>query len=606
MTEAGKASNIPIDIPAGLVPRWERRYRGRLRYELDALVSGGIAPDVDIDALKAGRLDLTFDWPLDGDTNIRLRAVYPDSFPHMRPQVFLRSGLDPPPVRHCSPNAGNLCLLGRDSRQWIPSWTLYKLLSEQVADAIRDSGDEDPQGEPAEYWWNQSGPKGAYCLIDSDWTLGGASEGTLVLRLALVKTLTYSSGDKRACVPILRAVVTQVRDAQKNVLHDWQGPFPQGLAEGAKLTVPWVRLDETIFPNSDIGIQAATLRNNHVRLGRSQPQKIGANLTIDLFAISHPTETGFGEIGIGWIFFLCFGHPNAFQVKQRRNKANRRIPSPSMVVLPTLRAGANDIGHRVPAVEVLRQRQVLVVGTGAVGAPVAVELARSGCGTLHLIEYDVVEPGNTVRWPLGATAWGCYKLDALATFLEREYPGTSVHRHLHCFGQAGPTEDGGGDDDVLAPVISEVDLVVDGSASHGVTALLADRCREANIPLITLFATPTVEGGAVVRHVSGSGCPNCLEHAWHNNEIQPPPGRGSEDGLTQPPGCAERTFIGSGYDLQELSLQAVRLVVETLSGEAADSSVVQTLSFVDEEGRRCPPRWRVDPLHKHRACRCQG
>lgn len=153
--------------------------------------------------------------------------------------------------------------------------------------------------------------------------------------------------------------------------------------------------------------------------------------------------------------------------------------------------------------------------------------------------------------------------------------------------------------------MGEVDLVIDSSASHGVTTFLADRCRRTSIPFISLFATPTLTGGAVIRHAGDGGCPNCLEYAWHNNEIQPPPGWGSEDGLTQPPGCAERTFIGAGYDLQELSLQAVKLAVETLSSDTAASSVVQTLSFVDEEGRRCLPKWRMDPLPKHPACRCR-
>ena len=168
------------------------------------------------------------------------------------------------------------------------------------------------------------------------------------------------------------------------------------------------------------------------------------------------------------------------------------------------------------------------------------------------------------------------------------------------------TDDVLGDDDVLDAVLPEVDLVVDGGASHGVTTLLADRCRQLGVPLISLFAAPTLEGGAVVQHSGDGGCPNCLEHAWHCGEIAPPPGWGSEDGLTQPPGCAERTFIGAGYDLQELSPQAVRLAVETLSSEDAEESLVQTLSFVDEEIRPCPPRWRVDTLPKHPNCGCQS
>ncbi|MER9533874.1 hypothetical protein NKI89_29360 [Mesorhizobium sp. M0309] len=85
--------------------------------------------------------------------------------------------------------------------------------------------------------------------------------------------------------------------------------------------------------------------------------------------------------------------------------------------------------------------------------------------------------------------------------------------------------------------------------------------------------------------------------------MEPPPGQDAGDeALTQPAGCSERTFTGAAYDLQELSLQAVRLAIDTLSGKADEGSVVQTLSFVDDERAPCPPSWRVDPLPIHRDC----
>jgi hypothetical protein len=135
--------------------------------------------------------------------------------------------------------------------------------------------------------------------------------------------------------------------------------------------------------------------------------------------------------------------------------------------------------------------------------------------------------------------------------------------------------------------------------------LLAERCRDAQIPLISFFATPNLNGGAVVLHGTEGGCPNCLEYAWDRGEIPPPPGRDGDDVLTQPPGCAERTFFGAGYDLQEVSLQAVRLAVEVLSQDGPLESLIQTLCLVDDDGQLCPPRWRVEPLPKHVECKCR-
>ena len=174
-------------------------------------------PVPDPDALRVGRLAVTFDWPLGADI-LTLKAVYPDTFPRLRPGVFLIDGLDPWPERHVNPHDGNLCLLGRDSRQWMSRWTLRQLLDEQLEDAIRGGGEEDLQGEPAEVWWNSAGAPGAYCLIDSAWDPGNVRQGTLQLR--------YAVDGIKEHVPIVRAVVTDVCDENGTVLFRWEGPLP--------------------------------------------------------------------------------------------------------------------------------------------------------------------------------------------------------------------------------------------------------------------------------------------------------------------------------------------------------------------------------------------
>ncbi|MEX2375458.1 MAG: ThiF family adenylyltransferase [Dehalococcoidia bacterium] len=485
----------------------------------------------------------------------------------------------------------------------MPSWSLHTLLTKQLADAVRGSGDEDPQGEPAEYWWNALNRTGSYCLIDSAWDLGVATEGTLLLRYAQDKSSKEQSAAGTKYVPVIRAFVEAVRSSDGEVLHQWDGPVPPDLAaSNLTVEVPWVRMGQTLYPERPLGQQANALRERYPWLKRSKPRKYSEGLQFDLYALVYPSELAFGQTGLGWTLMFRYGHLQAFKPPEKK-----RSQKPlTLLTLPVYRAGPNDIGWRVPTVTSLKDKRVVVVGTGAVGAPVAVELARNGCRALDLVEHDTVEPGNTIRWPLGASAWGRGKAEALRTFLAQEYPATTVRVHRHFVGSAAQEINEPGDDDVLDPLLAEADLVIDGSASHGITNLLADRCRGAGITLISLFATPTLEGGAVVRHAGDGGCPNCLEHAWHNGDIEPPAGRGAgDDALMQPPGCGERTFVGANYDLQELSLQAVRLTVVTLTTDAKVSSVVQTLSFIDEAGQRSPPRWRVDPLPRHAACGCR-
>lgn len=180
-----------------------------------------------------------------------------------------------------------------------------------------------------------------------------------------------------------------------------------------------------------------------------------------------------------------------------------------------------------------------------------------------------------------------------------------MHACSHAIGQFEAADPDRGDERVLDAVLSQVDLVVDASASQGVLNTLADHCRERSLPLISLYASPPVHGGAVVRFAPESGCPTCLEFAHHDGRIHRAPGFGDHTGLQQPPGCAERTFSGASFDLQELSLQAVRLAVQTLQDpQAASGSLVQTLSLVDEHGGRIAPSWRESALGKAPACSC--
>jgi hypothetical protein len=179
-----------------------------------------------------------------------------------------------------------------------------------------------------------------------------------------------------------------------------------------------------------------------------------------------------------------------------------------------------------------------------------------------------------------------------------------VKEHTHAIGGFVDDRPEAGDDSVFKSILSDVDLVVDGTASYGISTILSDLCRAQGIPLVCLYASPPVEGGTVARFTPESGCPTCLEFAYHAGSIERPPGFGEERGLQQPPGCAERTFTGSSYDLQEFSLQAVRLVVETLGNpDECHESIVQSLSFL-VNGRRSPPAWRVDPLPKAEGCSC--
>lgn len=74
---------------------------------------------------------------------------------------------------------------------------------------------------------------------------------------------------------------------------------------------------------------------------------------------------------------------------------------------------------------------VVVIGCGSVGAPVACALAQAGVGRLVLVDPESLTWPNVGRHPLGATAMGRNKAEALAERLQADFPHLNVE-HRAC------------------------------------------------------------------------------------------------------------------------------------------------------------------------------
>lgn len=561
------------------LPVWERRYPGLMAREYDALKAAGVEPVPNSDALAQGRLILDFDWRVDV-LDLGLQALYPESFPRMQPVVRVTRNADQLPRRHRTPETNVLCLLGPDSAQWVPEMTLAQLLREQLPKITNPNTDEEPQGEPTEVWWNSDGLPEAYCLVDTAWSAEGRVGGYLRLKYS-------ATGSTK--VPLIRAYVEELQGADKFVAN-WESARPPTFT--SEMTIPWKWLEEPVYPNGGEA-QIHELLRQH--FGYLNPVKLSSEISVQLAALAYPSELELNEIGTGWLFLIRYGPSRAFY-KAKEN--------PRGGVLRTYRAGLRDLGTRVPAVSVLRTKKVALVGLGSVGAPIALELARNGVRQLHVVEYDTVEPGNSVRWPFGVPSWGMAKVAAVRDYLGNHFPLTEVIAYQHRLGAV----DGNiiGDDQLLTDVLREVDAVIDASGSYGVRTLVGDYAREARRPLITTFATPTVEGGVVALFVRGSGCPLCYEVRRAASDVPLPLGLGDETTLLQPPGCGDRTFTGAAYDLLELSLESVRLLMEVLDGSGVSHSKIETLGLRDTSGARIPPQWIEDLLHPVEGCECRS
>jgi molybdopterin/thiamine biosynthesis adenylyltransferase/rhodanese-related sulfurtransferase len=122
----------------------------------------------------------------------------------------------------------------------------------------------------------------------------------------------------------------------------------------------------------------------------------------------------------------------------------------------------------------LQDASVLVVGCGGLGSPIAVYLAASGIGKLHLIDFDTVAVSNLHRQVFYSLEdIDKPKVAVLSTFIKKRAVFTEVSYTNQPITKENVFE-----------FIENVNIVVDGTDSLPTKYLLNDACVIANKPLV--------------------------------------------------------------------------------------------------------------------------
>jgi molybdopterin/thiamine biosynthesis adenylyltransferase len=214
-------------------------------------------------------------------------------------------------------------------------------------------------------------------------------------------------------------------------------------------------------------------------------------------------------------------------------------------------------------------RRVLIVGCGAVGGPLAFELARAGVADLTLVDSDTLEPENTFRHPLGRRYWYKAKVDAMKQEIEANLPYVRVT----------PVKDRIEDALVAGELhLENFDLVVLATGNPTVELEVNARLRAsaASPPAVFTWLEPLGLGGHALLTGNGksSGCYECLYTppeegvggALDNRASFAAPGQRFGRALN---GCGSlHTPYGSADALRTAALTA-RLVVDALLSEEA-------------------------------------
>ncbi len=149
--------------------------------------------------------------------------------------------------------------------------------------------------------------------------------------------------------------------------------------------------------------------------------------------------------------------------------------------------------------EKLKQAKVLVIGAGGLGCPVLQYLVAAGVGDIGIVDDDKVDESNLQRQILYTTNdVGKPKAQVAVEKLSAQNPNCQFKSYLQRLNSGNALE-----------IISDYDIVVDGSDNFPTRYLVNDACVMLNKPLV-FGSVFKFEGQVAVFNYNGSATYRCL------------------------------------------------------------------------------------------------
>jgi len=209
----------------------------------------------------------------------------------------------------------------------------------------------------------------------------------------------------------------------------------------------------------------------------------------------------------------------------------------------------------------LLESKVLLIGAGGLGSPSALYLAAAGVGTLGIVDHDVVDRSNLQRQIIHTEARvGMPKVESARESIEALNPDVKVIAHTSRL-----------DSSNVDALISEYDVIVDGTDNLPTRYLINDACVKHKVPNVHA-AVYTFEGQLTVFWPEYAerrgGCYRCMFP-------EPPPPESA-------PSCSEIGVVGVLPGVMGL-LQAVE-VIKIILGKG--DPLVGRMMYYDALGAR--------------------
>jgi molybdopterin/thiamine biosynthesis adenylyltransferase len=548
---------------------WYERFPDRLNIERLKMSERGFT--LDEQALSSERRVRFFGKSENLVFNLTIE--YPDAFPSKPPRVFSQP-TDPLLARHHRADNREICTFGPQQIQWRANLSGGKAIDQAeavISDAHSLNDSEKPLKEiqvdvpepaSAKYIY----PSATYVLVPP--TIAQFA-GSLPEGASAKVNVRFSNwpGHPVSQFGSGRGVVSEARTATKSIQAT---AFYRELGTGlsvSNLRVSIIRLAEPPpFVSEEKLAKWVNTFGNHNWIGFIFPEETGNSQTLRL----------------GWVFA-------------------RRLQKGRFEYTRTFVMDGSGQNARMPRLRSLAENTIVMIGCGSLGSKIAVQLAATGVSRFGLVDFDYMEPDNSVRHEAGVDSFGIPKPWAVYRRLVTLNPDVAqnIKTMTMVIGGMERSEIEAGFQEMLA----SASIVIDTTGDHGVSRLLNDLCGEFGVPQVYASVTNGARSGEIVRVVPGkTACWMCwltqFEHKRPSEEPAPSVG-------VFAPGCDQPTFTGTTYDIGVVASLAASFVVDTLlladANRAHYKGDYLLWQLKDKDGA-FEPRVEVLPSQKRDTC----
>lgn len=446
-----------------------------------------------------------------------MRIVLRDGWPYVQPSVVV------PGIRWWHATSGP-CLWqeGDNSKRWLTLDGILRRIDEWVAKAV--DGFRDFDGAALDPQFHFDGEAGALVGVDPTGLIAGLAQ-----------------------------------DGQHGFIHvETSGGFPvvaAGKGKGRELDGRW-------FYRSDVLVPPATLSDFEAALTEKQRALYEKRLAIQ------------GE----GLFSLIWPNPHGLASLVLRVDVRDGVRQ-STVFRPTPISQEDRLRRAGPDAPTLRAKHVVLFGVGAIGSHLGSLLARSGVGSLGVVDGDVLTPVVIVRH--ASADAGSAKVDA---FLRLAAPFTWTKVTPHPISRWTPS--------AIDALIDGADLCIDATGNSLFAELLSRVAARAEVPMMTVAL---YRGGRIARVRRQAATDRAIverhEH-WRYPEI-PSPALPEDDFVGVEVGCVAPIHNAPPASVSTAASLAARVAIDQLTDRQEErDEIIEVLDPIewplDQRGRHQP------------------